>query len=217
MDNKILLLGGGGHCKVILDSLLKINQYTEIGIVDPYIKKGDKILGVSVVGCDEDLSDLYDAGYREAFISLGSIGNTRVRKNIYKMLKELRFNVVTIIDPSADVSQFANIEEGSYIGKNALINAGASIAACSIINTGAIVEHDCYIGMFTHVAPGAVVCGNVKLGENVHVGAASVIKNGIVIGDDVMIGAGSAIVNHIDCNMIAYGNHMSVLKEKSDE
>jgi len=217
MDKKLLLFGGGGHCKVIIDSLLRKNFYTGIGIVDPNIKKGNSLLGIPVIGSDEDIADLYADGYREAFISLGSIGNTSVRKKIYSQLKALQFNIATIIDPTAEVSSFAKVEEGSYIGKNALVNAGASIAACSIVNTGAIIEHDSYIGSFTHVAPGAIVCGGVTIGESVHVGAGSVIKNGIVIGDEVMIGVGSTIINNIGHNMIAYGNHQSVLKEKQDE
>ena len=206
MNKKLLLLGGGGHCKSVIDSLAKTECYTEIGIIDKKQNIGKNILGFPIIGCDDDLLNLYQNGYYSAFITVGSVGNPVIRVKLFKMLKNIGFEIPNIIDPNAIVSEHVTLEEGIYVGKNAVINAGNFIEKCAIINTGSIVEHDCFIGQFSHISPGSVLCGEVQIGEYTHVGARSVVKQQVKIGANTLIGMGSVVLKNIPENVMAYGN-----------
>ena len=205
MADKLLLIGGGGHCKSVLDSLLQCNACSDIGIVDNS-GVGTRVMGVRVIGCDDDLAVLLSRGFTHAFITLGSVGNPAKRVKLFNMVQEMGFKIPNVIDPSAVVSINASLAEGIFVGRNAVVNAGAKLGTCAIINTGAIVEHDCEVGAFAHIATGAVLCGGVCVGQHTHIGAGSVIRQSIEIGEDSVIGAGSVVVSNISNNCVAYGN-----------
>lgn len=206
---KLLLIGGGGHCHSVLDSVLSSGIYEEIGIVD---NTNDTYLGVPVIGTDDDIPTLIKKGWTNAFISVGSVGDTRIRRRLYEMVKHYGLNTPLIIDPSAVVGNGVVIQEGVFVGKRAVINAGCCIGICSIINTGAIIEHDCCIGEFSHISPGTTLCGQVKVGHDSHVGAGTVVKQRIEIGESALIGAGSTVIKNIPDNVKAYGNPCRVVK-----
>lgn len=206
---KLLLIGGGGHCHSVLDSVLSSRTYEEIGIID---NNNSTYLGIPVIGTDDDIPTLIKNGWTDAFISVGSVGDTRIRRRLYEMVKHFGLSLSTIIDPSAAVGNGVVIQEGVFVGKRVVINAGCCIGTCSIINTGSIVEHDCRIGDFSHISPGTTLCGQVKVGHDSHVGAGSVVKQLVEIGDNVLIGAGSAVIKDIPDNAKAYGNPCRVVK-----
>lgn len=205
-NKKILLIGGGGHCKSVLDSLLKANLYDEIAIIDRKENIGKKIFGVDIIGCDNDLSELYKKGYKYAFITIGSIGNPSIRIRLSNLIKKIGFQTPNIVDPTATLSENVHLSEGIYIGKNSIINAGSLIERFAIINTGSIVEHDCIIGEFSHVSPGCVLCGGVQVSRGSHIGAGSVIKQQVKIGLNTLIGMGSVVLEDIAEGVLAYGN-----------
>ncbi|MDY0245119.1 MAG: hypothetical protein RBQ89_09890, partial [Sphaerochaeta sp.] len=132
MSRKLLLLGGGGHCKSIIDSLLGTTDYVDIGIVEKHGTINASILGIPVVGFDEDLERLKREGYTDAFVSLGSIGDTRGKRRLFGMIASLGFSIPNIIDTSAVVSQSARLGNGIFIGKHAVVNTGVSIDDCVI-------------------------------------------------------------------------------------
>ncbi len=207
MNKKLLLIGGGGHCRAVIDSLRDDNQYADISIVDKSESIGSLVLGKRVIGNDGDLQMLYDReGYRYAFVTLGSIGDVSVRICIYRLLERLGYSIPNIIDPTAVVSANAALGNGIYIGKNAVVNAGSRIDEGAIINTSVTVEHDCSIGGFVHVSSGSVLCGNVTVGECTHIGAGSVIRQQLRIGSHTMIGMGSVVLKNIGDSVTAYGN-----------
>ena len=213
MNKRILLIGGGGHCKSVLDSLLELNEFAEIGIIDKRENVGKSVMGVTVVGCDDDLPNLFRYGYRYAFVTVGSIGNPTLRIKLFTLLNEIGYGIPAIIDGSAKVSKHAIIEQGVFIGKHTIVNAGAIIQKGSIINSGAVVEHDCQIGTFSHIAPGAVLGGEVVVGENSHVGSNATIKQQIHVGSNSIIGMGSVVLQNIDSNTMAYGNPCREVKK----
>lgn len=202
---KLLLVGGGGHCKSVIDSVLDSNKYDDIKIVDLKENIGKDILGIKIIGTDECLEKLHKSGYEYAFVTLGSIGNPKIRIKLYNILKKIGFKIPIIIDKSAIISKNCNIKEGAYIGKNVVINTGSIIEKCSIINTGSIVEHDCNIEEFVHIASGSVLGGNVTIKRNSHIGSNSTIRQQIVISENVVIGIGSVVVKNIENNILAYG------------
>ena len=208
MGKRLLLIGGGGHCHSVIDSVLSLEIYDEIGIIDSI---NGSCLGINVIGTDNDLPRLFDEGWSEAFITVGSVGNTTIRKRLYSLVKSLGFAIPVIIDPSAIIAKGCEMGEGTYVGKNTVINTGSFLGACTIINTGALIEHDCIIGDFSHISPGATVCGQVCIGNDSHVGAGSVVRQQINIGNGVLIGAGSVVVKDIQDNVKAYGNPCKVV------
>lgn len=204
-----MLIGGGGHCHSVIDSAIALGIYDDIGIVDTV---DNSWLGVSVVGTDDDIPRLIKTGWTEAFITVGSVGNTSTRRKIYEMIKTLCLSVPVLVDPSAIIAERVRIKEGTYIGKRAIVNTGSDIGAFSIINTGAIIEHECCIGDFAHVSPGTTLCGQVVIGNDSHIGAGSVVRQLINIGSNSIVGAGSVVVKDIPANVKAYGNPCKVVE-----
>ena len=199
-NRKLVLVGGGGHCKSVLDTILRLNTYSEVVITDCKLAAGTRILGCEVVGNDEMLSELFKKGFRNAVITIGSIKSTDIRREAFLKAEAVGFNFPRIIDPSAVVSGSASIGTGVYIGKNAVVNVDAVIDDMAIINTGAIVEHECRIGEFTHVAVGAVVCGGAEIEKDILIGANAVVIQGVKIGRSSIIGAGSVVLRDVPEN-----------------
>lgn len=213
MNKKILLIGGGGHCKSVLDSLIELNEYNEIAIIDKKENIGNTVMGVKVVACDDDLPILYNNGYSYAFITIGSTGNPHLRVKLYSYLNEIGFEFPNIIDPSAKISSYAKLDKGIFIGKKVIINVDATIGRGAIINSGSIVEHDCKLGEFVHIAPGVVLGGTVKIGNRTHIGLNTTVRQQTHIGSDTIVGMGSVVTKNIDNRILAYGNPCREVKK----
>ena len=212
-ENRILLLGNGGHCRSVMDSIIASNHFTQIGII---VEPGSRELNLdNIVGTDNDLTILYRQGWNNAFITVGSVGDTSVREKLFQIIKEIGFTIPCIIDTTSTVSKTARLGEGVYIGKKAIVNANSQIGDCSIINTGAIIEHDCTIGSFVHVSTGALLCGEVCVGHYTHIGAGTVIRQQIKVGCRSLIGIGSTVVKDIPDKVVAYGNPCCIKKDFS--
>lgn len=197
MEKRLVLIGGGGHCKSVLDAALCMNAFKEIVITDHKISAGSKIMECKVIGNDSQLPRLYASGFTQAFIALGSIKDTKQREKIYQKASAIGFQFPNIIDPSAILSNEVILGKGIFIGKRAVVNSGSTIDDMSIINTGAIIEHDCQIGKFSHIAISASVCGGCKIGDSTFVGANTTIIQGVKIGRNCIIGAGSIVLGNV--------------------
>lgn len=202
---KLVLLGGGGHCKSVLDTVFRTGAFSDIVITDSSIPAGEDIMGCKVVGTDSVLRELWDNDITQACITVGNIKDTKQRQDIYRRAKEIGFEFPSIVDPSAVVSASAQIGHGVFIGKHAVVNTCATIDDMAIINTGALIEHDCRIGSFVHIAVGAVLCGGVEVERDVFVGANATIIQGLKIGMDSVIGAGSLILENVPKNKTIVG------------
>lgn len=202
---KIVLVGGGGHCKSVLDALLRGKEYDDIVITDPSIEPGTRVLGCRVVGNDDLIPKLREDGFDHAFVTLGSIQDTRIRRKLAGMIEAIGFEIPIIADPSAQISSYCAIGRGTFIGKNAVINADVSVGEHCIINTGAIVEHECSIGDFCHVSVGAILCGNVSVGHDSFIGAGATVIQGKHIGNSVIVGANSTVLTDVSDAMKAAG------------
>lgn len=206
MKDKLLLIGAGGHCKVILDLLMRIKEYEISGIIDLKERLGDNIFGVPVIGVDTDFPRFFKSGVKYCFISIGSIGNPHLRVKLYNIAKKLGFVFPNLISPDALVSPSVILGEGNYVAPGVVINAGTLIGNNCILNTGVIIEHDCKIGNFVHLSPGSVLSGGVSIGDHSHIGTGSIIIQNIKIGKKTIIGAGSVVMKNIRNSMVAYGN-----------
>jgi len=185
----LILIGGGGHVKVVIDALKGQNKLSIFGILDKNIPAGKAVLGIKVLGDDSLLENLFEKGIKKAFICVGSIGDVSTRKKIYKKVKSIGYELPYIIHSQAYISDNVFIGEGSFLAAGVIINPGTKIGKNVIINTKASVDHDCKIGDFVHIAPGSILGGNINIGNNVHVGMGAIVVQGVVIKENTFIKA----------------------------
>lgn len=202
----IILIGGGGHCKSVIDSLNRLNQYNIRGVIDIEENLGEIISGYKVIGTDNDLEKLFSQGIKYAFITLGSVGNPTNRIKLYNLCKGINYTIPKIIDSTAIISDNTDIGLGTFVAKGVIINSDTVIGENAIINTGSIIEHDCRIGNNVHISPAVTLGGGVHIGDNSHIGIGSTIIQNISIGRNVIIGSSSNVIRDISDDIKAYGN-----------
>ena len=190
MKEKIVLIGGGGHCHSVIDVIEQTNGYEIIGIVDVKENIGKKVLDYEIIACDDDLETIFQS-CKNAVITVGQIKSSILRVKLYNKLKEIGFNLPVIISPLAYVSKHAILEEGTVVMHHALINANANVGKNCIINTKALIEHDVTVGDNCHISTATILNGGVVVKENSFVGSNSVSKEYITI--DGFIKAGSVV------------------------
>ncbi len=203
--SKLVLIGGGGHCKSVIDVAKRMDCFEEIVVTDQNVERGVKVLGCTVVGTDDCLAELHQQGFEYAFVTVGSVKINQLREKIANKVKVLGYQFPVIRDPSAIVSDSAIIGDGTFIGKNVVINADAKIGKHCIINTGAIIEHECNIDDFTHISVGTTLCGEVNIGKNCMIGSRSSVIQCLKIGDNCVVGAGAVVINNLPDNNTAVG------------
>jgi UDP-perosamine 4-acetyltransferase len=213
---KIILIGGGGHCKVVISILKKLDNFEIIGIVDNY-KSDSFISGIKIIGTDNDLKDIYKRGIHNALITVGSTKDNTKRYRLFNLVKKIGYKFPIIVSPDAIVDSNVSIDEGTVIMPGCIINISTSFGKNCIVNSGAIVEHDCKIGDYCHIAPGAHISGSVEIGELSFIGIGSTIIQGVKVGKNVTIGAGSVIIKDIPDNAVVVGNPGKVIKNKCSE
>lgn len=202
MEN-IILVGFGGHAKSVADCIEREKRFRIIGFTD--VKKQESYRDYPYLGDDDQLEGLYKNGVRNAFVSLGYMGNGNVRSKIYERLKKIGFVLPSVVDPSAIVSVDVQVGEGVLIGKRAIVNPGSIIRKMCIINTGALVEHESYIDDFSHIAVNATLCGGVTIGSHSFIGANATIIQSISVGSNCIIGAGSVVLRNVENTEKVYG------------
>ena len=195
MKEKILIIGGGGHAKVVISLLKKLNNYEIVGFTE--LEKKNNILGIKYLGTDEVLKDLFNDGIKNAVIGLGQIKSSEIRKKIVKFASEIGFKFPSIISPNSIVNEEVIIGDGTIVMDGVVINSGSEIGKFSIINTNSSIDHDCKIGSFTHIAPGVTLSGEVNIGDNVLVGTGANVIQQISITDFSIISAGSSVQKSI--------------------
>lgn len=185
--NRLIIIGAGGHGKVIADNALR-NGYENICFIDDHLK--GNVIGFPVIGTSEDIECLND-GKTDFIIG---IGNNAIRKSI---AEKYNVNWVSIVHPSAQIAFDVKIGKGTVVMPNAVINVSSTVGEHCIINTGAIVEHDNVIKNYVHISPGAALGGTVQVGEETHIGIGATVKNNIEICPNCTIGAGAVVVKAI--------------------
>lgn len=209
MNNKIVIVGFGGHAKSLADSIMSDGKYEIAGYTD---SEETDVLNIPYLGTDDELKSIFDGGVQNAAVGVGYIRKSDIRDKLYDRLISIGFELPVIIDPSAIIALEAQIGEGSFIGKRAVINAGVKVGKMCIINTGSIIEHENIIGDFTHIAVGATLCGNVGVGDHCMIGANSTVIQGVHIGSYSTVGAGAVVINNIESNKTVVGVPARVIK-----
>jgi UDP-perosamine 4-acetyltransferase len=203
MNRPVIILGSGGHARVLLDTLL-LQPVEVIGLADPCLSRGGKLLGVNILGGDEAVLG-YSPDEVELVNGLGSIGDTAPRKFLYEKFKEKGYCFARVIHPSAVIAGDLRLGEGVQIMAGVVIQPGSSIGSNAIINTRASVDHDCVVGDHAHLAPGVTLSGGVRVGNEAHLGTGAVVIQGIRIGERSTVGAGAVVIRDIPGEMTVIG------------
>lgn len=201
----IILVGGGGHCISCIDVIEQTGLYQIIGILDLPEKLGEKVLNYPVIGTDNEL-ERFLPDCADFLITVGQIKSSALREKLFKKIKMAGGNLPVIISPIAHVSRYANIEEGTIVMHQALINAGASVGKGCIINTKALIEHEAVVGSFCHISTAAIVNGQANIGDQCFIGSNTVIANNTDIAANTVIAAGSQVLRSIESPGIYIGN-----------
>jgi len=192
----IIIIGGGGHAKVLASVLKKHSEWNPIGYTDP--KDSGPLLGLPYLGNDSIIKLLIlEKNLQYAVIGIGQIKNIESRKRIIQSFESTGLTLPTIISEYAIINEDVHIAKGSVIMDGVIIQPGVRIGKYSIVNTGATIDHDCQIGDYVHIAPGVNLSGDVIVGNNVLIGTGARVVQGIHINSDVIIGAGSVVVKSI--------------------
>ena len=187
MPDAIILIGGSGHARVIIDCI-RASGGEVFGILDDGLAAGTAVLGTKVLGKTADYEQYADHPF------LIAIGNNAVRR---KIAERLHVRWATVVHPAALVSSYATVGEGTVIMPRAVLNAGAMVGCHCIINTGAVVEHDNVLGDYVHISPNAALGGTVSVGDCTHIGIGACVRNNITICGSCTVGAGAAVVKDI--------------------
>jgi sugar O-acyltransferase (sialic acid O-acetyltransferase NeuD family) len=187
--NGLLIIGAGGHGKVVADTALLLG-WNNIGFLDDRAATLQSPLGLPIVGTLADL-----AAQRPRYSSaIVAIGNATLRLELTDRCRNAGLEVISLMHPMAYISRFASIGAGCVAFAQSAVNADARIGAGCIVNTGATIDHDCVIGDGVHVCPGAHLAGAVNVGDRSWIGIAATVRQGISIGRDATVGAGAAVV-----------------------
>lgn len=202
----IYVIGSGGHSKVVIDILLQRKKMGEkikiCGILDDNYSDRNKmkIHEIPVIGRVSKVVELLNNNSNYFIIA---IGNNKIRE---KISLQYKLSYYTAMHPTAIIGKNVNIQTGTVIMANAVINSYSEIGKHCIINTMSLVEHDCIINDYAHISPSTSLAGGVVIGKSSWIGIGSSVIQGIEVGKDTIIGAGSVVVKNIGSNVKAYGN-----------
>ena len=213
MKENIILIGGGGHCKSVIDVIESIEKYIIIGIIDQKERIGEVILGYKIIGSDDNIDDLIRT-CQNFHITVGHIKSNQTRVKLYNLIKSKGGHFPVIISSNAYVSKHAVINEGTIIMHHAFVNSSAKIGVNCIINTSAVIEHDSEIGNHCHISTGAFINGECKVGENSFIGSNSTLIQSITIGENNLIAAGSVVTKSTEPDF-QYAGNPAKLKKKT--
>lgn len=198
----ILVYGGGGHGKALIDLVRRLGSYQVVGVIDDGLKAGTEIMDVPVLGGAEALSAHFAQGVRLAVNAVGGIGNLNVRLKVFERLADAGFTCPGLVHPLAFVEDSAQLSPGVQVMPHAYVGSEARVGFGVIVNTGAIVSHDCILEDYVNVSPGAILAGEVHLGRGVLIGMGVTVNLRATIGTATRIGNGATIKSDVPGNSV---------------
>jgi len=208
IKQKIILVGTGGHAKVVIDIIRKEGKYNIVGCTSSDVSIS-KFEGIRVFGSDEMFPVIFSKGVVKAFVA---IGDNKTRSIVFNKAKKIGFEIVTIIHSDAIIGHGCFIGAGTCVMVGSIINPSTTVGQGCIINTNSNIDHDCIVEDYVHIAPGCSIAGNVHIGRGAFVGTGVNIIPQVVVGEKCTIGAGSVVDKNIPGGSMAYGVPVKVKK-----
>lgn len=198
----VLLYGGGGHGKSLIDLVLALGTYDLVGVIDDGLKPGGDVAGLAILGGSEKLAELAERGIRQAINAVGGIGDVGSRIRVFQTLSAAGFACPTVVHPRAYVEPSARLAGGVQVFPHSYVGSEASVGFGAIINTGAVVSHDCRIGDYANVSPGALLAGGVSVGEGALVGMGVTVNLNVSIGPEARIGNSAVVKSDVPARAV---------------
>ena len=193
---EIVVVGGGGHAKVVISILKKLDRYKVRGYTD--LENRGVLLDIPYLGSDAELGLLRAQSLSlDVVIAVGQVGLGRQRNELWDRMQPLDLGFPVIVSPDAIVNEGVALGEGTVVMDGAVINSGARIGRGAIVNSNSTVEHDVELEDWVHVAPGATISGGTKIGRHSMIGAGATVIEGIEIVAGCIVGAGATAVRNL--------------------
>jgi UDP-perosamine 4-acetyltransferase len=209
----LILLGSGGHAKVVIDIIEDLRRFDIVGVVSADDTE-QTFLGYPRLGGDDSLKKFAAAGSVSAFVAIGDNG---VRSRLLRKVRSLDFSVPSIISAKATVSRRAHLGSGVVIMPGAVINADTIIEDGVIVNTAASVDHDCVLRHCAHIGPGAHLAGGIVIDAGAFIGAGSTVVRRATIGAWSVVGAGSTVIRSVPAHAVAVGTPARLIRNEEFE
>ncbi|MBF0137532.1 MAG: NeuD/PglB/VioB family sugar acetyltransferase [Magnetococcus sp. DMHC-1] len=198
MSDKLLVLGGGGHAQVVMETMVSLEWRDRIlGILDAdpdHVPENP--FAIPVLGTDAEL-ERFPPSAAQLVNGLGLVGRESHREKLFRQLQQQGYEFPALVHPDAVVARGVRVGNGAQIMAGAVVQVGSVVGNNAIVNTGAVVDHDGVVGAHAHIGPGAVLCGGVKVDEGVLVGAGATIIQGVHVGHHAVVGAGAVVVRDV--------------------
>ena len=194
--NPVIIIGAGGHAKVLVETL-KLIKWNVIGLITKDIAKDEVLYGIKVLG-DDQVIRFFSPDEVCLLNGIGSLPGNMLRWKLATSFRNKGFSFPKIIHTTACIAEGVIISQGVQVMAGSVLQPGVEIGEDCIINTGVIIDHDCQIGANCHLSPGVTLCGGVRIGKNVYIGAGVTVIQGIKIGDNVIVAAGSVVFKDIN-------------------
>jgi len=189
----VIIYGGGGLSKMIIETVRVLGAYRIVGIIDDAIPAGTDIIGSPVLGGPEVLKDLYQKGIRSAVNSVGGIGNYEVRLQVFHTLAAAGFTCPAIVHPTAHIDPSAQLSAGVLVLAQSYVSGNARVGFGTLINNSVVVSHDCNLGVCCNLSPGAMIAGDVIIEDYAQIGMNATVNIGVRVGSEAIIGNGATI------------------------
>lgn len=193
----MIIFGGGGHGKTIIDLVRSLGMYRIVGVIDDTLPPGSEVLGATVLGGADCLAEWRSRGVSMAVNAVGGIGNVAVRIKIFDLLEKAGFVCPALVHPSAVVERSATLEPGVQVCAQAYIGSAARVGYGALINAAAVVHHDCILGRVVNLSPGATLAGNVRVEDHVQIGMLATVNMKITIGKGALLGNGCTVKSDV--------------------
>lgn len=197
MSLPVILMGAGGHAKVVLN-LLRLLKHPVSGVIDPQLKQKaiTEWRGLPVLGGD---ADVYQHSPNSVLLAngLGSLPGKNLRQTLFEKFKEAGYTFITLVHPTAIIADGVELAEGVQIMAGCILQPDIKIAENTLINTGVQLDHDCKVGKHCHIAPGVILCGDVHLEDRCHLGPGSCVVQGLHLEQGAILGAGSTLLTNL--------------------
>ena len=214
MIKRVVLLGAGGHAKVVWDALSRLREENSIQVVavldDDARLWGKPFMNLTVQGAIRDVAQI------DAEAAVIAIGDNVARRRVYETVKALGISLLNVIHSSAVIAADVQLGEGIVALASVVVNIGTRVGDNVILNTACTVDHDCVIGAHAHMAPGVHLAGGVTIGEGTLMGISSSAIPLVRIGQWVTVGAGSVVVKDIPNNVTIAGVPARIMEQKRE-
>lgn len=216
MEN-IIILGAGGHAKVIIDIIEQIQTLNISGIIDPHLAKGKTFMGYPALGKDADLPQLISKYQISGAIV--AIGDNSSRQKVVETARQLCPNLkfVTAIHPTATLAADVILGEGTVVMAGCVINPGVRVGSFCIVNTLSSVDHDCKLADYASLGPRATLGGECTLGESSMIGLGALLFHGVSVGAHTVIGGGSLVNKDVGSSVVAYGQPARIIRRRQPD